>query len=241
METEIITLPLNTLPATLPHKEIKSLLAAKMKDSHPSFRFLMTATGVYHFQRTKDFYDYDLKEAIHFVFSMTDNTIHVSISSRLNPVHTLTPVYNNGLINPHIDLGAIVKNNGIFPSTNTCYQFDGSIDGLALAIDRTIKDFGTEGLSYLDTRWLNLRSHVLVKAGLRIMDEWQYDRTMLRNELVVQLRKAKLVVSNLRHPVYNQFKEQLFVIPDQSPEDYGEVPRLAFELMELYCNSRILS
>jgi hypothetical protein len=237
MEPEIITLP----PPSFTRKEIKQILSSRMKESQPSFRFLMTATGVYHFQRMKDFYDYDLKEAIHFVFSMSDNSMHVSISSRLNPVHTLTPVYNNGFINPHVDLGAIIKNNGIFPSTNTCYQFDDTIEGLIPVIDQAIQDFGNEGLTYFDTRWLKLKSNVLVKRGLQIIDKWEFDRTMLRNELVVQLRKAKLVATNLRHPLYNQFKEQLLVIPDQSAEDYKEVPRLAFELMELYCNSRILS
>lgn len=238
METEILTL---SSPSSFKTAEIKSLLTDRMKRSHPSFRFLMAATGVYHFQRLKDFHDYDLKEAVHFVFSMSDASMHVSMSSRLNPVHTLTPVYNNGFINPHVDLGAIVKGDDIFPSPQTAYRFDGTLEGLVPAIDQAIADFSTQGIAYLDARWEKLRTNPLVWKGMQVIDGWDLDKTMLRNELNVQYRKAKLQVANLRHPLCNQLKERLAAVPDQSPEQYKEIPRLAFELMELYCDSRIVS
>lgn len=237
METELITL----LPPPFKHGEIKSLLTEKVKRSHPSFRFLTAATGVYHFQRIKDFRDFVLKEALHFVFSLSDYSMHMSVSSRLNSVHTLTPVYNNGFINPHVDLVAVMKSNGIFPSPHTSYQSNGTIEDIVPLIDQAIIDFGDHGLTYLDHRWHELRSNALVNTGMDIIDTWDFDKTMLRNELNVQLRKAKLVVTNLRHPICNQLKEQLASIPGQPPEHYKEIPRLAFELMELYCNSRIIS
>ncbi len=237
MEPEQILLS----PPPLKHNEIKSLLVDRMKKYHPSFRFLMSATGVYHFQRTKDFHDHDLKEALHFVFYMSDYSMHVSISSRLNPIHTLAPVYNTGFINPHVDLGAIVKNNGFFPSANTAYQFDGTVDSLIPIVDQAIDDFTTAGIPYLDQRFAALRSSALVKKGMEIIDSWEFDKTMLRNELNVQYRKARLRISNIRHPLFNQVAQQLANVPGQSPEDYQEIPRLAFELMELYCTSRIIS
>lgn len=236
MEPEILTLPPPFKPS-----EIKSLLTERMKKSHPSFRFLTAATGVYHFQRLKDFRDFHLREALHFVFRQSDYSMHMSISSRLNPVHTLTPAYNNGFINPHVDLQAIIKNTGIFPSPETAYQFDGTIESIEPLIDQAIQDFSTHGIAYLDNRWDSLRSNVLVKTGMDIIDSWDFDKTMLRNELNVQLRKAKLRVTNLRHPVCKQLREQLTAVPEQPLEYYKEIPRLAFELMELYCNSRIIS
>jgi hypothetical protein len=236
-QPEILTL---SVPILKPG-EIKPILTEKMKQHHPSFRFLMSTTGVYHFQRLRDFHDYHLKEAIHFVFSLDDNNMNVSISSRLNPLHTLTPVYNNGFINPHVDLGAIVGNAGIFPSHDTAYHFEPSVDRLIPAIDQAIADFGKEGIAYLESRWNNLWSNNLVRRGLEIIDTWEFDKTMLRNELKVQLRKAKLVVNRLRHPVCNDLKAQLEAIPNQTPENHKEIPRLAFELLELYCDSRIIS
>lgn len=237
METELLILS----ESTFKHSEIKLLLTEKMKRFHPSFRFLTAATGVYHFQRIKDFRDYDLREAIHFVFSQVDYSMHVSISSRLNNVHTLTPAYNDGLINPHVDLGALVKHQNVYPSDDTAYHSDGSIDSLTTIINQAIDHFGTEGLSYLESRSDDLQTNALVNIGIDITEMWRHDRTMLRNELSVQLRRAKLMVNKLRHPVCNELKEQLEAIPDLSTQDRQQIPRLAFELMELYCNSRIIS
>jgi hypothetical protein len=237
MTTETITLP---SPLLFKHTEVKPLLTDRMKKLHPTFRFLTAATGVYHFQRVREFGDYDLKEALHFVFSLRDYSLRVSVSSILNPVHNLTPVYNNGLINPHADLVAIVNNDSIFPSPATAYLHDGTIEGINPIIDQAIADFTTHGLPFLERRWNTLRASALVRTGMEIIDLWEFDKTMLRNELNVQFRKAKQIVANLRHPVCNQLKEQLAAIPGQPPEHHQEIPRLAFELMELYCNSRII-
>ena len=239
MQDEIITSPPTISP--LKKGEIKSLLTDRMKKEHPSFRFLTFATGVYHFQRTKEFHDYDLRESLHLVLSVTDNQLHASISSRLNPVHTFSPVYNDGFINPHVDLGAIKAGNSTVPTDDAAYHYNGTPDGLRDMIDRMITDFGDVGLSFFNNRWNYLRTNQLVKTGIDIIDGWDFDRTMLRNELNVQLRKARRTVANLRHPLCNQVREQLLAIRGQSPEAVKEIPRLAFELMELYCNSQIIS
>jgi hypothetical protein len=217
---------------------IKSFLTDRMKKEHPSFRFLTFATGVYHFQRIKEFRDFDLREALHIVIYVDEKRMHASISSRLNHVHALSPIYNNGFINPHVDLLGI-KSGNTFP-TNEAYHYDGTPDGLHEMINLVITDFRDIGIPWLDNRWTDLRASKLVKTGLDMIDEWDFDRTMLRNELNVQLRKARSV-GNLRHPLLNDVREQLFAVPGQSSETINEIPRLAFELMELYCNSQIIS
>lgn len=232
--------PITLSPPPFKHSEIKSLLTDRIKELHPSFRFLTAATGVYHFQRLREFHGDDLKEALHFVFS-TDYSFHVSISSRLDPIHTLTPVYNDGFINPHVDLAAIMRNDGFFPSPGTAYLSNGTIEGVTSILEQAIGDFTKYGITWLDNRWIVLKSNGLVKTGMDIIDKWNFDKTMLRNELNIQLKKAKLVAANLRHPVCNELKEQLALVAGQPPEHYKEIPRLAFELMELYCNSRIMS
>lgn len=238
MQTE---LPPPPLKRTFRKTETKSFLTERMKKDHPTFRFLTYATGVFHFQRMKAFRDFDLKEALHIVFSVSDNTMHASVSSRLNPIHTLAPVYNKGLINPHVDLGALRDGNDIFPSSNTAYSFNGTRDGMIAMIDQMLVDFTNIGIPYIENRWADLKNNPMVNEGIDIIDSWDFDKTMLRNELTLQYRKAKLRVTSLRHPLYNDVKEQLMAIRDQPTEAYNEIPRLAFELMELYCSSRIIS
>jgi hypothetical protein len=229
-----------TLPQTPPSKKtgIKPLLTERLKKEYPSFRFLTFATGVYHFQRMKEFRDFDLREALHIVLYVEEKRMHASISSRLNHVHTLSPIYNNGFINPHVDLLAI-KTGNTLPTDDAAYHYDGTPDGLREMINLMVNDFGNTGIPWLDNRWNDLRANTLVKTGLDMIDGWDFDRTMLRNELNVQLRKARHSVGNLRHPLLNDLRDELAAVPGQSSEAVNEIPRLAFELMELYCNSQI--
>jgi len=232
--------PLITEPAPPTKKPaIKSFLTDRMKKEHPSFRFLTFATGVYHFQRVREFRDFDLREALHIVFYFNEKRMHASISSRFNDVHALSPVYNDGFINPHVDLLGIKSGNSL--PGDDAYHYDGTPDGLHEIINLMITDFRDTGIPWLDTRWNDLRTNKLVKTGLDMIDEWDFDKTMLRNELNVQLRKAKRTIGNLRHPLLNDVRERLSRVPDQSPEAIKEIPRLALELMELYCNSQIIS
>ncbi|MEI9921138.1 MAG: hypothetical protein WDO14_20430 [Bacteroidota bacterium] len=219
---------------------IKSLLTERMKRDHPSFRFLTYATGVFHFQRKRSFRNREVKEALHLVFS-EDCSMHASISSRLNPIHTLTPVYNSGFINPHVDMIAIRDGNSVFPTNDTLYHCMDDHESLAAMIDQVIGDFGNVAIPWFESRWSDLQTNALVNTGLDIIASWDLDKTMLRNEIRIQLRRAKLVSRNVRHPACTEVKNKLLAIPGQSPEAYHEIPRLAFELIELYCGCHIIS
>lgn len=218
--------------------ELKPLLIKQMKQDHPDFRFLTFATSVYYFQRKQNLRDYELKEMLHVVYSFTDHTMQASISSRLNPVHTLNPVYNNGLINPHIDLLAL-KNYPNHVPGNTQYTCDGSTEGVRDMIATMIEDFRNIGISYFDRRMTELQFNPLINAGLDLIKDWDFDKTMLGNELQLQLRKAKFRVDRVRHPLINQLNEQLETIAGKSKQSLGEIPALVFDLAELYCNRRI--
>lgn len=218
--------------------ELKPLLVREIKQEQPDFRFLTFATGVYYFQRKRIFRDYDLKEMLHIVYSSADHSMKASVSSRLNPVHTLNPIYNNGLINPHVDLAGL-KNVATANAGDAFYTSDGSIDGVREMIGIVIGDFKDPGVSYLDRRFSALESNALIAAGLDYIKRWDFDKTMLGNELQVQLRKAKFNIDRVRHPLLKQFKAQLESVGGQSPEARQEIPRLVFDLAELYCNRRM--
>jgi hypothetical protein len=238
METEELLLP---KPPLFKKATIKSLLTERMKRHHPSFRFLTYATGVFHFQRKRSFRNMELKEGLHLVFSAEDRHMHASISSRLNHVHTLTPVYNSGFINPHVDMLAIRNGSNVYPTTNTAYHCDDDHEDLVAMIDQAIADFGNAAVPWFENRWNDLQSNPLVNKGLDIIAAWDLDKTMLRNEIRIQLRRAKLVPRNVRHPVCTELKNKLLAIPGQTSEAYFEIPRLAFELIELYCGCHIIS
>lgn len=220
---------------------IKSLLTERMKRDHPTFKFLTYATGVFHFQRKRSFRNREIKEALHLVFSTEDHSMRASISSRLNPVHTLTPVYNSGFINPHVDMLAIRKGNTVYPGNDTAYYCDDDEESLIAMIDQVIADVGSAAVPWFGNRWNDLQTNRLVNSGLDIIAAWDHDKTMLRNEIRIQLRRAKLVARNVRHPMCTGLKNKLLAIPGQTPEAYYEIPRLAFELIELYCGCHIIS
>jgi hypothetical protein len=210
-----------------------------MKAEQPNFRFLTFATGVFYFQRLRAFGDYCLREMLHITYSFTDHTMQASVSSRLNPVHALSPIYNDGLINPHVDLFALKSGRDIFPASETCYRCDGSLEGAREMVSIVISDFQTAGIGYLDKRFDDLQSSRLILTGIDIIKSWDHDRTMLGNELQLQLRRAKFRFSRVKQPLLNELRSQLESVPDQQSDARQEIHRLAFDLMELYCNRRI--
>jgi hypothetical protein len=238
MQLEEIALP---KVSVFKKNTLKSLLTERMKQHYPSFKFLTYATGVFHFQRRRAFRGREVKEALHLVFSFEDCTMHASISSRLNPVHTLTPVYNSGFINPHVDMVAMRNGSNVYPSNETAYHCDDDADSLAAMIDQLIADFGSTAIPWFDARWNDLQTNGLVNTGLDIIAAWDLDKTMLRNEIRIQLRRTRLVARNIRHPACTMLKNKLLAIPGQTAEAYHEIPRLAFELIELYCGCHIIS
>lgn len=223
---------------SLRRSELKPLLVKQIKQEQPDFRFLTFATSVYYFQRMQRFRDYALREMLHIVYSFGDHTMQASVSSRLNPVHTLNPIYNNGLINPHADLVALKAGADIFPG-KIPYVCDGSVDGVREMVKTVIDDFKNIGNRYFDQRLKDLNSSRMIHAGLDVIEQWDFDKTMLGNELQLQLRKAKFNVSRIRQTQLNQLRERLEAIASRSHEDQKEIPRLAFDLVELYCNRRI--
>jgi hypothetical protein len=238
METEEILLPKSSV---FKKNTLKSLLTERMKLHHPSFKFLTYATGVFHFQRKRAFRNREVKEALHLVFSIEDYRMHASISSRLNPVHTLTPVYNSGFINPHVDMIAIRNGGNVYPTSDTAYHCNDDPESLTAMIDQLVADFGSAAVPWFDARWKDLQTNALVNTGFDVIAAWDLDKTMLRNEIRVQLRKTRLVVRNVRHVKCTEMKNKLLAIPGQTNEAYHEIPRLAFELIELYCGCHIIS
>jgi hypothetical protein len=219
--------------------ELRRMLVKSFKTHQPDFRFLTFATGAYYFQRIRDFYDLDLKELVHIVYDFEKQTMHCSVSSRLNPVYTMSPVYSDGIVNAHVDLVGIKHGYGIYPTDETVYRCDGTIEGARVMVEEMVTDFKSTGLSFLDQRLQELWSNHVVRKGIDIIDGWEYDKTMLKNELIKHMRTAKNNPARLKHPMVNAFREQLMAVPNTPASLRSKIPVLTFELLELYCNNRI--
>jgi hypothetical protein len=223
----------------LDENTFRRILIKAFKANQPDFRFLTYATGVFYFQRVRDFYDLDLNELVHIVYNFEKKTMHCSVSSRLNPVYIMSPVYSNSLVNAHVDLIAIKRGYSIYPTEDTVYRCDGTTAGAQEMVEEMIRDVQLSGLRYLDKRLNDLWANHVVRKGIDIIDEWDFDKIMLRNELVKHLRSAKNRPQKLRHPMVNKFRDQLMTVPNISADMKQRVPMLAFDLLELYCNNRI--
>ncbi len=215
----------------------KSILTRSLRTERSDFKFMCFATGVYHFFRLREFHDYDIREMLHVVYSFDEKKMQCSVSSRLNQVHLLSPIYNDGVVNPHADLLAIKRGRSFFPEANVSYGCDGTEGGAWSMVQGMLHDFKTVALPWYDERFDQLRANPLLRAGLRELDAWEMDKAILKNELSKQLRKANHQLDRVRNPLFNELVK---VMSDISPhEPMGNLRRTALELVELYCEARI--
>jgi hypothetical protein len=61
-----------------------------------------------------------------------------------------------------------------------------------------------------------------------------YNKENLKNEFENQLKNGGYLISSIKHSIYNDLKENLQSITGESRGSRKEIPRLAYELLELY-------
>lgn len=219
--------------------EIKNLIVAEMKKQLPEFRLLTHSTGVQYFQRSREYLGHELHEVFHIVPSYNDARIACSVSSRLNEIHALSPLYDQGFINPHVDISSLRNGGSMVEEQLAWYRHKGTLDSVIKSIAIVVYDCRTVGIPWLDRRWSALHTERLVRFGIHAIELWDHDTTMLKNELELQLRKAKGIPTAIRHPVFNELKNQLIKVAGRPMYDKEKVERLTFDLLELYCRKKI--
>lgn len=61
-----------------------------------------------------------------------------------------------------------------------------------------------------------------------------FDKEVLRKEIGNGLNIGKLRLSSIKHPIYLNLKEKLFDLNGQNKEDRQQIPKTAYELLEIY-------
>jgi hypothetical protein len=95
-------------------------------------------------------------------------------------------------------------------------------------------DFKKYGQPFLDKQVKRLVSNSIVKRGFDYIDDLQIDKQKLKSEITEELNKGGLLLSSIKHPIYNDLKEKLQSVSGQSKYDRQKIPKTAHELLELY-------
>ena len=218
--------------------EIKSILLNQANVDSPDFFYTTFKNGCYTFQRLRLYNELTVYETLHIAFGLKDRNFSCSVASRLNPFYIDSNSYNGGLINPHVDLIALKTSKGGIPIEEAYYFHNGRINTTTRIVKQIFGDFTSFGIQFFDRHFQRLNNNQIVNAGLENIKILQYDRARLQSEINTQLKTGGQLISSIKHPVYIQLKENLQSIPAQTREDRQEIPRLAYELLELYWSTK---
>ncbi len=213
--------------------EFKKILLPLMEKHFPDFQYTSYKNQYYSFQKTRKVNDLTIYESFDIGFTLKDKFCACSVASRLNPFFIGGSGYNTGWINPHCNLITLKRGTGITPLEEAYYYHNGRIETTTEIIYEIISDLKKYGLTFLDNQINNLNSNPLVIEGLRKFNAIDYDKTKLKAEIESEQTNNGHVITRLKHPIYIELKESLQKMDGISRENRKEIPRLAYELIEM--------
>lgn len=214
--------------------EIKTILLNQVDKFSPDFSFHSYKNGQYVFCRQRTYKNHIVLETLQISFGLKDKNFSCSVASRLNHAYLNSGNYNGGLINPHVDLIALKRDKSLIPIEEAYYFHNGHVATTTKVTEQILNDFVSFGLSFIDGQYKQLQNNELINVGLEIISKLKYDSAKLKTEIEAELQKGRHLISCIKHPLYIDLKEALQAIPNQTREDRKEIPRLAFDLIELY-------
>jgi len=213
--------------------EFKKILSPLMAKHFPDFQFTSYKNQYYSFQRTRQIDDFKILESFDIGFSLKDKTCTCSVASRLNSFFVGGSGYNTGWINPHCDLITLKRGTGITPLEEAYYYHNGRVETTTKIIRQIISDIENYGVLFLENQINNLSTNPLIIEGLRLFNSIDYDTAKLKAEIESEQNNNGHVITRLKHPVYIELKESLQNVEGISRENRQEIPRLAYELIEI--------
>ena len=214
--------------------EIKQILIQIANELMPDFEFIAYKSSCYSFQRLRKTGSLTIYETLHILFTLKDRNFACSIASSLNPEYIFANPYNNGLINPHIDLKVLRHKKGALKITDAYYFHNGQVRTTSATVREIFQDYNKYGLPFLDKQFERYQTNEIIKKGLNFIDNLNLDKEVLRKEIEYEINEGKLRLPSIKHPIYLALKEKLLDLNGQSKEDRQQIPKTAYELLEIY-------
>lgn len=214
--------------------EVKQILIQTANELIPDFEFIIYKNGCYSFQRSRKAGDLTIYETLHILFTLKDGNFACSVASSLNPDYIFANPYNDGLINPHKDLKVLRHNTGVLNIENAYYFHNGKVKTTTRTVKEIFQDYKKYGLPFLDKQIERFQTNAIIKEGLNFINNLNFDREILRKEIEHEIIEGKLRLSSIKHPIYLDLKEKLLAVNKQSKEDRLQIPKTAYELLEIY-------
>jgi len=214
--------------------EIKQILIQNASEVLPDFEFLAYKNSYYSFQRIRQVKNVTVYEVLYIIFTLKDRNFACSISSILNPEYIFSNQYNTGLLNPHKDLKVLRHNSGALKIENAYYFHNGQVEATTKTVKEIFGDYKKYGLPFLDKQLESLQTNKIVTSGFDYIDNLKADKEKLKSEITEELNNSRLLISNIKHPIYIDLKDKMYSVSGQTKEDRQKISKAAHELLEIY-------
>ncbi len=219
--------------------QVKQILISEFEQELPEFDFLEYKNGCYTFEKIRTINSRNVFEHFHIIFSLKDRNFSCSVASRINRNYLNSNSYNTGLINPHIDLIVLKKGTGVIPVKEAYYFHNGQVNTTTETIRQIIKDFERSGQQFLEKQEKQLKNSKLLKVGFEFIDQLDVDKEKLNEELENDLKSGGHLISSIKNKTYLKLKAELQNVKGITDEETRKnIPKLAYELLELYCEEK---
>ncbi|MBL4937767.1 hypothetical protein JK636_18845 [Clostridium sp. YIM B02515] len=221
----------------LKNGDVKGILINEFSISVPEFSFIRYQDSTYYFSRVKGYKGNKLYETLSISYSLKGKSFDCSISSCFNKKYELSHALNIGTLNPNIRLKVLINENKVSNIKEAYYFHDDNIYSVKNAVSMIANDYKKHGLQYLEDRFCKLEHDLILNTGLDYISNLKVNHQTLNYELNDELLKAKYMVSRVKQPQFVELKTILKKTPYGTKEYKQYIPKLSYELLELYCNN----
>lgn len=129
-------------------------------------------------------------------------------------------------------------NTGVINIEDAYYFHNGKLNKTKNIIEKIADDYKTYGIKYLDDSFKRMENNEFLNIGLKYVSDLSNEPKVLKTELEDELKKAKYQLTKIEHPQYIELKRLLTNVKYGDKSERQGIPKLAYELIEYYCNKK---
>ena len=224
---------------TIKRGEIKLFITEEFNKNLSDFELYESKKQIYFFVRKRTYKSFILNEVFSIYYSSRNDTgIDCGIATVFNENYISNSQFNTSKLNTNIVSPLNLKRQKEdLPKEESYYFHNGEIQSIKKMIVEIVNDFKIFGLKYLDEKFEKLKEDEILNNGLEFISNLKIDKELLKTEILEDLKKGENVVSRMKNKTFIELKEKLQKIPNQLRENKQLIPKLSFELLELYYSS----